>query len=68
MENLKTIKDLSEILNCAEITIRRLIKGKKIPYRKLGSRYLFHDTDIAQILASAKVEPVAQEVKNAVAE
>jgi len=57
--NLMSIKEVAPLLNCAEITIRRLVKARKIPFRKVGSRYLFDSTDIEQYLSSVKVEPLA---------
>ena len=57
--NLKTIKELSPILNCAEITIRRLIAARKIPYHKIGYRYLFSEEDIREYLNHIKVNPIA---------
>ena len=59
MSNLKSIKATAPLLNCAEITLRRLIKARKIPFHKVGSRYLFSDENIQQYLASTKVEPLA---------
>ena len=56
---LKTIKEVAPILNCAEITIRRLIAARKIPYHKVGHRYLFSDDDISEYLLRVKVEPIA---------
>ena len=56
--NLKSIREVAPLLNCAEVTIRRLIKARKIPYRKVGSRYLFAPEDVQQYLDSVKAEPV----------
>jgi excisionase family DNA binding protein len=56
--NLKSVREVAPLLNCAEITLYRLIKARKIPFRKVGSRYLFDSTDIEQYLSSVKVEPM----------
>jgi excisionase family DNA binding protein len=64
MTDLKTIQQVASELHCSEITIRRMIKAKKIPYRKIGSRYFFTSSDIEQYLASVKVEPIMTGVKN----
>ena len=56
---LKTVKELAPLLNCAEITLRRLIAAHKISYHKVGSRYLFSDEDIDEYLNYIKVNPIA---------
>ena len=53
---LKTIKEVAQLFNCAEITIRRLVAACKIPYHKIGSRYLFSEEDIFDYLSSVKVD------------
>lgn len=58
MSNLKSVSEIAPVLNCSEMTVRRFIRAGKIPFRKLGRRYLFCDEDIEQFLASVKVEPV----------
>jgi len=58
--NLKTIKEVAPLLSCAEVTLRRLIKARKIPFRKIGSRYLFTVEDIQQYLDAVKAEPVTK--------
>ena len=62
--NLKTIKEVASLLNCAEITLRRLISARKIPYHKVGCRYLFSEDDISEFLQRVKVSPI--EVKESV--
>jgi len=56
--SLKSIREVAPLLNCAPVTIRRLIAARKIPFRKIGSRYLFTDEDIRQYLDAVKAEPV----------
>jgi len=58
--NLKTIKEVAPLLNCAEITLRRLIAARKIPYHKVGCRYLFSEEDIFEYLNNVKVEQVKE--------
>ena len=58
MNKLKSVKETAPLLNCAEITLRRLIKARKIPYHKIGCRFLFTDENIRQYLESTKVEPI----------
>jgi excisionase family DNA binding protein len=60
--NLKSISEIAPVLNCAEITVRRLIKARKIPFYKIGSRYLFTDEAVQQYLDSVKVEPLTDTV------
>lgn len=59
IKSLKTIKEVAPILNCSEITIRRLIAARRIPYHKVGYRYLFSDDDIYEFLRRVKVDTVA---------
>jgi len=56
--NISLIKEVAPLLNCAEVTIRRLVKARRIPFHKVGSRYLFSDDGIQEYLSSVKVEPV----------
>jgi excisionase family DNA binding protein len=56
--NLKTVKDAASLLSCSEITLRRLIAARKIPYHKVGHRYLLSDDDICEYLKSVRIEPV----------
>jgi excisionase family DNA binding protein len=58
--NLKSVREVAVLLNSAEITLYRLIKARKIPFRKIGSRYLFSDEDVQQYLSASKVEPVVE--------
>jgi excisionase family DNA binding protein len=57
---LKTIKEIAQLFNCSEITIRRLIAARKIPYHKVGFRYLFSEEDISEYLNSVKVKTLLQ--------
>jgi len=59
--SLKTIKNVAEFLNCSEITVRRLIAARRIPYHRVGCRYLFSDEDISEYLRFSKVEPIVAE-------
>jgi len=54
--NLKTIKQTAQLLNCAEITLRRLIVAGKISYHKVGRRYLFTEEDLCEYLNLVRVE------------
>ena len=60
MPNLMTIREVAPILRSSEITIRRLVKTKKIPYRKIGARYLFDENDIKNFIEGVKVAPQQQ--------
>jgi excisionase family DNA binding protein len=59
MSNLKSVKATAPLLNCAEITLRRLIKARRIPYLMVGCRYMFSDEIIQDYLRQVKVEPLA---------
>ena len=41
-----TIKEASEYLEVAEITIRRWAKGGKLPHHKVGKNYVFRVEDL----------------------
>jgi excisionase family DNA binding protein len=57
--NLKSVSETAPLIGCAEITLRRFIKNRAVPYRKIGSRYFFSDEDIQEYLDSVKVKPLA---------
>ena len=59
MSTLKTIKETGLILNCKPVTVRRLIKAGKINYKKINTRYLFTDDQIAEYLQSVDVTQTA---------
>ncbi|MBI4620343.1 MAG: helix-turn-helix domain-containing protein [Desulfobacterales bacterium] len=44
-----TIKETSEYLEVAEITIRRWVKEGKLPYDRVGKNYVFHVGDLREI-------------------
>lgn len=58
---LKSVIETSKILGISEITLRRLIKLRRISYRKIGDRYLFSQSDIDSYLESVKVQAVSHE-------
>jgi len=44
-----TIKEASEYLEVAEITIRRWAKGGKLPHHKVGKNYVFRVEDLREL-------------------
>jgi len=56
ISRLKSVKEIAPLLNCSEITIRRLIVAREIPFHKIGCRYMFSDEDISEYLRQVKVE------------
>jgi excisionase family DNA binding protein len=50
-----TIKETAPVLSVAEITLRRLLRKGEIPHHRIGSRYLFTESDIEEYLSTAKV-------------
>jgi excisionase family DNA binding protein len=58
---LLNIKQAAGKLGISEVTLRRLIRLKRISYRKIGSVYRFTDEDITQFVTSVRV-PLPQEV------
>jgi excisionase family DNA binding protein len=55
---LYSVSQTAKELNISEVTVRRLIKFKRIPYRKIGDRYLFSQVDISNYLESIAVPAV----------
>jgi len=55
---LKSVVETSKLLGISEITLRRLIKLRRISYRKIGDRYLFSQSDIESYIESIKVSSV----------
>ncbi|GHV75103.1 hypothetical protein AGMMS49940_24050 [Spirochaetia bacterium] len=58
---LMNIKQAAGELGISEITVRRLIRLRRIPYRKIGDIYRFTDDDIAQFLIISRVPAIQQE-------
>ena len=58
---LRSVLETSKILGVSEITLRRLIKLRRISYRKIGDRYLFSQGDIDSYLESVKVSAVPKQ-------
>jgi excisionase family DNA binding protein len=56
---LKSVVETANTLGISEVTMRRLIKAKKISYRKIGDRYLFAQNDIDDYIASVRVPAVS---------
>jgi excisionase family DNA binding protein len=51
MPKLLNIRDLSTVLRVAEITVRRLIKSRVIPYHRIGKKYFFTADDVSTYLS-----------------
>jgi len=61
-----SIAQASKILNVSEITIRRLVRAKRIQHRRIGRRILFTKEDLDSFLENSKVSAVYEkEVSNA---
>jgi excisionase family DNA binding protein len=57
---LLNIRQAAGELGISEVTVRRLIRLRRIPYRKIGGIYRFTNEDIAQFLILSRV-PAIQE-------
>jgi len=55
MPKLMTVRVTAPILNMAEITLRRAIRRKEIPYHRIGKRYFFTPEDIETYLLKTAV-------------
>ena len=60
--DLFTIHDTAPKLRIAEITLRRFIKQRKIPFHKIGRQYFFTDEDINKYLTQVSF-PIKEEEK-----
>jgi len=58
---LFSVLQVSERLGVSEITVRRLIKLRRISYRKIGDRYLFSEADISSYLDSISVPAIPRQ-------
>ena len=56
-----SVIEASKKLGVSEITVRRLIKKKSIPHRRIGDRYLFTESDIENYLESVKIPAVSRQ-------
>jgi excisionase family DNA binding protein len=59
---LLNIKQAAGKLGISEVTLRRLIRLKRIPYRKIGSVYRFTDEDITQFVTSVRVSSTQEAI------
>jgi excisionase family DNA binding protein len=57
---LLNIKQAAGELGLSEVTVRRLIRLRRIPYRKIGSVYRFTEDDIVQFITTACVPAVEE--------
>jgi excisionase family DNA binding protein len=57
---LLSVFQTSERLGISEVTLRRLIRFRRIPFRRIGDRILFTETDINDYLESVKVSAVSK--------
>jgi excisionase family DNA binding protein len=62
MCELYSILDTAPKLKIAEITLRRLIKKRAIPFHRIGHRYFFTEDDINEYLLKVS-HPILPEKK-----
>jgi len=55
MTKLLTVSDTALFFNISVISLRRLIKKKEIPYRRIGRKYFFTEEDIQTFLLQTAV-------------
>jgi excisionase family DNA binding protein len=60
---LLNIKQAAGELGISEVTVRRLIRLGRIPYRKIGSVYRFTGEDIAQFVTAVRVPSTQEEAQ-----
>jgi excisionase family DNA binding protein len=61
VSELMTIKTAAPKLHVSEITLRRLIRSRSIPYHKIGEkRYFFTESDIENYLRNCEVPAKSQ--------
>ena len=54
METLYDLKEIAKYLRRSELSVRRLVWEKKIPFYKIGGKILFKETDIEKWLEKKK--------------
>jgi excisionase family DNA binding protein len=59
---LLNIKQAAGELGISEVTVRRLIRQRRIPYRKIGGIYRFTNEDITQFLILSQVPAIQEDV------
>jgi len=57
---LKSIVETSKILGISEVSLRRLVRFRRISYRKIGDRILFSEADINAYMESVKVAAIEE--------
>jgi len=55
MSKLMSIRVVAPTLNMAEITLRRLIRKREIPFHRIGHRYFFTEENINEYLSKTAV-------------
>ncbi len=58
-KKLLTVPEVADLLNLAEITIRKMVCAKKIPYYKLGSSVRFSYAQIFEFMEQHAVKPIS---------
>jgi excisionase family DNA binding protein len=53
-----SVRALARYLACDEVTIRRMMRRKALPFIKLGGRYLFRKTEVEEVLSRHHVAAV----------
>lgn len=49
-EGLVDLKQMATILNCAEVTVRRMVHAQEIPFLRVGTKYVFHPAEVLAAL------------------
>ncbi|WP_010252947.1 helix-turn-helix domain-containing protein [Treponema primitia] len=57
---LLNIKQAAGELGISEVTVRRLIRLRRIPYRKIGGVYRFTEDDLTQFITTVRVPSVQE--------
>lgn len=62
MEELYSVVETAKKLKISTVTLRRLIRARKIPYHRTSWKIFFTDSDLIQYLESISF-PILKEVK-----
>jgi excisionase family DNA binding protein len=57
---LLNIKQAAGELGISEVTVRRLIRLRRIPYRKIGGVYRFTEDDLIQFINTVRVPSIQE--------
>ena len=59
---LYDIRKAAKMLNIAEVTLRRLVKSRKIPFHRINRKYLFTKENLKQYLEDVSYPIIKEDI------